>query len=100
MAGGGNAQPADLAKFVWAGGHLLATGLDLREVESLGLKVAVKQEEYLGGLFNLPGYASPFAGIGAADVHLHGPRELPLISDGVLAAPDPWGVLSDCTVAV
>jgi hypothetical protein len=87
---------AALAKWLKAGGHVLALGLDGTEAESfLPAKVAMKKSEHIAAFFEPPGVKSLLAGIGPADVHNRDPREMPLVSagatvlgDGVLAKAD------------
>ena len=77
----GNA--AEIAAWVKTGGRILAVGLDQREAEAiLPFKVAMKKAEHIACFFPPPPAASPFAGIGPADVHDRDPRELPLVTSG------------------
>ncbi len=90
-----DAGPAEIAKFLDGGGRVLAIGLQQRDIDSLlPFKLTLNKREYLGGLLAAQ---SAFAGVGAADLHLRGPRELPLISDSALAFHDPGVVF--CQVA-
>ncbi len=84
--GGGEAlrkhRPA-VAQWLKAGGHLLALELDAREANLfLPAPVRTTMREHIAAFFEPPGVASPFAGIGPADVHNRDPRRLPLVSGG------------------
>jgi hypothetical protein len=77
---------AALAKWLKAGGHVLAIGLDQKDAESfLPAKVVMKNAEHIAAYFEPPGAKSMLAGIGPADVHNRDPRELPLVSAGATA---------------
>jgi hypothetical protein len=83
--GGGKKLASDRAavgKWLEAGGHLLALGLDGTDAESLPLKVAMKKQEHISAHFDPPGANSLLTGVGPADVHNRDPRELPLVSGG------------------
>jgi hypothetical protein len=62
------------------GGHLLALGLDQRDLSTLpNNRVSVQRREHISASFPPPGNASLLSGISPADVHLRDPREVPLI---------------------
>ena len=74
---------SDISKWISAGGHLLAIGLDLEEVDSLlPLKIKMKKEEHISAWFETMSIDSPFAGIGPSDVHNRAPKEIPLVKEG------------------
>jgi len=83
---------ADVAKFLAAGGHVVAVALDQQDADAvLPFKVTLTAAEHIGAFFEAPGMQSPLAGIGPADVLNRGPRQMPLLSgraksigDGVL----------------
>jgi hypothetical protein len=84
---------AAVAHFVMGGGHLLVLGLDAPEANSfLPFRVLMKQAEHIASFFEPPGRNSLFAGIGPADVHNRGPRELPLVAGGARVLGD--GILA------
>jgi beta-galactosidase len=73
-----------IGKWLASGGHLLALGLDQRDVDAfLPFKVAMKKEEHIAAWFDAAGVKSPLAGVGPADVHNRDPRKLSLVSGGV-----------------
>jgi hypothetical protein len=84
--GGGKKLAGDAAaldKWLAAGGHLLALGLDA--VDGKGLlasKITTRKAEHIAAYFETPGRKSLLAGIGPADVHNRDPRELPLVTAG------------------
>jgi beta-galactosidase len=84
--GGGRELSADaaaLARWLKAGGHLLALGLDGAEANAfLPFRIDVKKREHIAAYFEPPGMDSLLAGVGPADVHNRDPRELPLVSGG------------------
>jgi len=90
------AHAAAIADFLKAGGRLLALGLDEKDANAfLPSRVSMVEAEHIASFFEPFATDSPFAGIGPADVHNRGPRELPLVSagatvvgDGVLAAAE------------
>ena len=94
--GGGQAltkHAPDVAKWLKARGHLLALELNAEEANSfLPTAVRVSKREHIATSFEPPSVASPFAGVGPADVHNRDPRELPLVSGGAKAIGD--GVLA------
>jgi beta-galactosidase len=81
-----------IAAWLKAGGHMLAVGLDGSETAFLPFKVDMKKAEHIAAYFDPPAMSSRLAGIGPADVHNRDPRQLPLVSGGVLAVGD--GVLA------
>jgi hypothetical protein len=84
---------SEVTEFVKEGGHLLALGLDAPEANSfLPFQVGMRKAEHIAAFFEPPGQASPFAGVGPADVHNRGPRELPLVATGATLLGD--GVLA------
>lgn len=93
--GGGRAivpQAGALSQFLATGGHAVAIGLDRDDAKSLS-PVILTQREHVGAVFEAPGIASPFAGVGAADTLIREPRNLRLLTagpqslgDGVLGA--------------
>ncbi len=93
-------------KFIEGGGRVLAVGLDQAEANAvLGVKVVMKKQEHIGGVFDLQRAGSVFAGIGPADLHNRGPRDFWLVSggaevlgDGVLAVAGKGNVVF-CQVA-
>lgn len=88
----GGQAPA-VATFLKGGGHLLAIGLDQGEADAfLPFKVLLTNAEHIGAAFDPPGMSSPLAGVGPADVHSRGPREIPLVTGGATLAGD--GVLA------
>jgi hypothetical protein len=83
----------DVAKWLKAGGHLLALELDAEEANTfLPTPVSMSKREHIATCFEPPGLASLFAGVAPADVHNRDPRELPLVSGGAKALGD--GVLA------
>jgi len=87
---------AAVARWLKAGGHLLALQLDAEEANTfLPAPIRTTKKEHIAAYFKPPGLGSPFAGVGPADVHNRDPRELPLVSGvanvvagGVLAQAD------------
>jgi len=87
VGSGGGRKLADdaaaIAKWLDAGGHVLALGLDGADAEALlPAKIKMRRAEHIAAYFEAHGITSPFAGIGPADVHNRDPRELPLVSAG------------------
>ena len=84
--GGGQAvakHAADVARWLKAGGHLLALELDAKEANAfLPTAVRTSRREHIATCFEPPSVASLFAGVAPADVHNRDPRELPLVSGG------------------
>jgi len=102
--GGGRQLTASapaIARWLQAGGNLLAIGLDEQDANAfLPFKVRVKQAEHIAASFDPFEASSPFAGVGPADVHNRDPRALPLITagakvigDGVLARAEDGNVV-------
>jgi len=70
-----------VARWLKAGGHLLALELDADEANTfLPVPIRTTKQEHIAAYFKPPGVGSPFAGVGPADVHNRDPRELPLVS--------------------
>ena len=84
--GGGRklaANKAAVARWLTAGGHLLAIGLDASNANAfLPLKITTRRAEHISATFAPFGAGSPLAGIGPADVHNRDPRMLPLVAGG------------------
>jgi hypothetical protein len=84
--GGGRQLAGDaaaLGKWLQAGGHLLAIGLDGAEANAfLPFRIDTKKGEHIAAWFEPPGRDSLLAGVGPADVHNRDPRVLPLVSAG------------------
>jgi hypothetical protein len=84
--GGGRTLAGDapvIRKWLEAGGHLLALGLDGAEIQTfLPTKVATAKREHIAAYFEPPGSKELLAGVGPADVHNRDPRQLPLVSGG------------------
>ena len=86
-----NRQP--IADFLKSGGRLLAIALSQQELNALlPLHVTVKNAEHINAVFSTHDASSPFAGVGPADLHNRGPREIPLIASGATVVGD--GVLA------
>jgi hypothetical protein len=92
---------ATIAKWLKAGGNLLAIGLNEQQVNSfLPIKVRMKETEHIASYFEPSGFNSLLAGVGPTDVHNRDPRKLPLVSagvtiigDGVLATSEDFNVV-------
>jgi hypothetical protein len=83
--GGGRKLAGDSAvigKWLAAGGHLLAIGLDGADAGFLPFKIDMRKGEHIAAHFEPAGTSSLLAGIGPADVHNRDPRELPLVIGG------------------
>ena len=84
--GGGQAlakHASTVARWLKAGGHLLALELDADEANTfLPAPIRTTKQEHMAAYFKPPGVGSLFAGVGPADVHNRDPRELPLVSGG------------------
>jgi hypothetical protein len=84
--GGGRTLAGDaaaVAKWLRAGGRLLAVGLDGAEAGTfLPFQVVTKKGEHIAAYFEPPAKESLLAGVGPADVHNRDPRELPLLAGG------------------
>jgi hypothetical protein len=102
LAPGGGATLAqhapEVARWLKAGGHLLALELDAEEANQC-LPVAVKTEsrEHIAAWFDPQDARSLLAGVGPADVHNRAPRELPLVTGGARAVGN--GVLAQAEQA-
>jgi beta-galactosidase len=70
-----------LAKWLAAGGHLLALGLD-EDANLLPVQVTLKKAEHIAAYFDPPSVTSLLAGVGPADIHNRDPRRLPLVTAG------------------
>jgi hypothetical protein len=85
--GGGRQLAGDaaaLARWLDAGGRLLALGLDGAEATAfLPFPVATRKEEHIAAHFAPLGRNSLLAGVGPADVHNRDPRQLPLVAGHV-----------------
>jgi beta-galactosidase/beta-glucuronidase len=94
--GGGRELARDAAavgRWLRAGGHLLAVGLDGAEAGTfLPFRIDTKRGEHIAAYFEPPGRHSPLAGVGPAEVHNRDPRVLPLVSAGAERVGD--GVLA------
>ena len=93
--GGGKklaANSAAIDKWLKAGGHMLAVGLDETGAASLPGKVTMKNAEHIAAYFDPPAKDSPLAGVGPADAHNRDPRQLPLVTGGAQITGD--GVLA------
>ncbi len=82
--GGGQRLVGDsaaIARWLEAGGYLLAIGLDQQEANAfLPIKVAMSSEEHIASHFEPFGVESLLVGVSPADVHNAAPRKLPLLS--------------------
>lgn len=87
----GHAAP--IAAFLKSGGRALAIGIDQRDADAaLPFKVAMKDAEHLGTVFDPPPMRSPLAGVGPADVESRAARTIPLVTGGATPVGD--GVLA------
>ncbi len=94
------ADAASIGRFLDAGGHLLALGLEQQEAGAfLPLRVSTRQAEHIATYFEPPAADSLLAGVSPADLHNPAPCAFPLVSapagsgvravgDGVLAVGD------------
>ena len=84
--GGGQAlapHAAAVARWLKAGGHLLALELEAQEANMfLPAPVRTTKQEHIAAYFEPFGAGSLLVGVGPADVHNRDPRELPLVSGG------------------
>jgi beta-galactosidase len=78
---GAGREQETLGSWLTAGGRVLAIGLG--GADALPVRVPMKKQEHLSAFFDRPGAASPFAGVGPADVHNRDPREISLVDGGV-----------------
>lgn len=77
------AHKEELAKWLQAGGTLMAVGLDQSEANSfLPSAVRMTSREHIATWFAPVSRSSFFVGIAPADLHNRDPREIPLISEG------------------
>jgi hypothetical protein len=77
------ADAVALGRWLKAGGHVLALGLDEAEANTfLPFKVKMKRAEHIAAYFEAPRSNSLLAGIGPADVHNRDPRMIALVSGG------------------
>ena len=84
---------AGIAKWLKAGGSLLAIGLNEQQVSAfLPLKVRMRRAEHISACFEPLGAGSLLAGVGPADVHNRDPRTIPLVAKGAKTVGD--GVLA------
>jgi hypothetical protein len=94
--GGGQKLKASapaIARWLHAGGNLLAIGLDDHEANMfLPLEVRTRKQEHIAACFDPFEMRSVFAGVGPADVHNRDPRDLPLVTSGATVIGD--GVLA------
>jgi len=87
------ADAAAIAKWLDAGGNLLAIGLDEQQANAfLPLRVHMKEAEHIAACFEPFGPNSLLRGVGPADVHSREPRKLPLVSAGATVIGD--GILA------
>ncbi|NIP28837.1 MAG: hypothetical protein GWN67_19570, partial [Phycisphaerae bacterium] len=85
---------AKIAKWLNAGGNLLAIGLNEQQANAfLPLKVSTKEAEHIAAYFEPFAPNSLLVGIGPADVHSRQPRQLSLVSAGATVIGD--GVLAE-----
>jgi beta-galactosidase len=84
--GGGRTLAADaaaVAKWLKAGGNLLAIGLDGAEARAfLPFQIDTKKGEHISAYFEPAARGSLLAGVSPAEVHNRDPRELPLVTGG------------------
>ena len=81
--------PAVVSKFLVAGGRILAIALDQHEADALlPVKVTLANSEHISTLFDPPATDAPFTGVGPADAHNRGPRQLPLLTAGATILGD------------
>ena len=90
-----------IAKWLKAGGNLLAIGLDQQQANAfLPLKIRTKNAEHIAAYFEPLPFNSLLAGVGPADIHSREPRTIPLLSEGaaitangVLAAAENFNII-------
>jgi hypothetical protein len=76
-------EASAIGKWLAAGGHLLAIGLEGADIEAfLPSRITMKRAEHIAAYFPAPERQSLLAGIGPADVQNRDPRDLPLVSGG------------------
>jgi hypothetical protein len=99
--GGGQTLSAHadaLAAFLEGGGQLAGVTMTERDADVLRtFGITLRPGEHISACFDPPGAASPFAGIGPADVHCRDPRAIPLVAGGAQVLGD--GVLGVATNA-
>jgi beta-galactosidase len=82
-----------VARFLGAGGRVLAIGLSEEEANAfLPVKVKMKVAEHIAAYFGPQGAGSALAGVSPAEVHNRDPRQVPLVAEGAEAVGD--GVLA------
>jgi len=87
------ADTETIAKWLKAGGNLLAIGLNEQQINTfLPLKVNTKEAEHIAAYFEPLDFNSLLVGIGPADVHSREPLKLPLVSAGATVIGD--GILA------
>jgi hypothetical protein len=87
------ADAVKIAKWLKAGGNLLAIGLNEQQINTfLPLEISTKEAEHIAAYFEPSDLNSLLTGIGPADVHSREPRKLPLISAGATVIGD--GILA------
>lgn len=73
----------EIAKWLGAGGRLLAIGLDQEEANLFFPKaIRTRQAEHISAHFEPPSSASIFAGIAPADLHNRDPHPIPFVDQG------------------
>jgi len=84
-----------VAKWLQAGGKLLAIGLGEQDAAALHgaaatapLNIKLRKAEHISAFFEPPASSSPLAGIGPADIHDRDPQELFLVSAGARVVGD------------
>lgn len=77
-------RPA-VAKFLDAGGRVVAIGVGPDEAKIVAPNVTMRKAELINAVFAPPAHASPLAGIGPADVHQRAPRPVNLPGDRIPA---------------
>jgi hypothetical protein len=92
-------ESAKVSRWVKAGGHVLALGLDQAEANTfLTTPVTVHNVEHSAAYFQPFSTRSLLAGVAPADVHNRDPRAVPLITGGATLYGD--GVLAETQRAV
>ena len=89
-----HANAAAIAKWLAAGGNLLAVALDDREANTfLPFKVTMKKAEHIAASIVPAKPDSLFAGVAPADVYTRDAREIPLVAGGATPLGD--GILAE-----
>ena len=89
---------AAIARWLKAGGHLLAIGFNGQQGNAfLPLEVHTEEAEHIAAYFDPPPVSSFLAGVGPADVHSREPQQLPLVLPGAAAIGQ--GVLAQASHA-